>query len=136
MTRTLNVKKASISFLVAALVPGIVAFLMSSQPLPNFTSIIFGISIFYFFSLPAVFLVGFLSLSIALKFKYGLILVPPAIGIVSGLLVAKSIYTQGMNMEGLTQFTISGLATAMVAAIIYSVTTKSDLTTQSSGTSE
>ena len=133
MPRTVNVMKASISFLVAALVPGIVAFLMSSQPLPNFSSIVFGLSIFYFFSLPLVFLVGFLSLYISLKFKYGLILVPPLIGVVSGILVAKSIYSQGMNIEGLTQFTISGLATAIVAAVIYSATSKSDLTTQSRG---
>ncbi len=133
MPRTVNVMKASISFLVAALVPGIVAFLMSSQPLPNFSSIIFGLSIFYFFSLPLVFLVGFLSLYISLKFKYGLILVPPLIGVVSGILVAKSIYSQGMNIEGLTQFIFSGLATAIVAAVIYSATSKSDLTTQSRG---
>jgi hypothetical protein len=126
MPLIVNVDKAVISFLIAALVPGTIAILIlgaseiSSDPVFG----IIGFCIWYLFSAPVVLCIGFITLFISLKIKYGLIIVPPLVGTASGMLIARTIYTQGMNMEGLMQFTISGLATALVASTIYVGTTR------------
>jgi hypothetical protein len=75
--------------------------------------------VWYVFSLPLVFALGFPSLLIAHRLRHGPILVPPIVGTVAGVVFAVVTYSQGMNKQGLILFSFCGLATATVAALLY-----------------
>jgi hypothetical protein len=117
----MNVKRAVVAFLLSAFVPGVIATLVAlwDSPSPEVWMRAFWFVVWYLFSAPLVLVVGFPTLLLALKFRYGPIFVPPVVGIAAGMLVAKFMYSQGMNMQGLALFTACGLATALVAAVIY-----------------
>ena len=115
----MNVNRATISFLIAALVPGTLAIFADPADSPGLISDMFGFTLWYVFSVPVVFCLGFATLFVSLKIKYGPIFVPPLVGSASGMLIAKASYMQGMNTEGFWLFTISGLATAVLATLIY-----------------
>jgi hypothetical protein len=78
-----------------------------------------GFAIFFGFSVPLVFCVGFPSLWMSLRLQYGPLFVPPIAGSMSGLLIAKLMYVQGTIGPELIQFTLMGLTTAVVAALMY-----------------
>ncbi|MGH8032421.1 MAG: hypothetical protein ACREO8_08680 [Luteimonas sp.] len=117
----MNVKRAVIAFLISALVPGVIATLVALWDSPSLEVGMraFWFVVWYAFSAPLVLVVGFPTLLLALKLRYGPIFLPPIVGGVAGVLVAKVMYSQGMNMQGLLLFTACGLATALVAALIY-----------------
>jgi hypothetical protein len=116
-----NVKRAVVAFIPSAFVPGVIATLVGLWDLssPAIGMRVFWFAVWYVFSAPLVIAVGFPTLFFALKLRYGRIFLPPLVGAASGALVAKLMYSQGMNMQGSMLFTISGLATALVATIIY-----------------
>jgi Na+-transporting methylmalonyl-CoA/oxaloacetate decarboxylase beta subunit len=117
----MNIKRAFIAFFIAAFVPGLTAILLAPLTSAPQTLIedIFTLVIWYLFSVPIVFSVGFATLYLALKIKYGPVLLPPVVGCFGGILIANIFYSQSMNMQGLLLFTVCGTSTAVVAAIIY-----------------
>ena len=99
------------------LVAALTAMLDSRSDPPLETAV--GLLFWFLFSAPVVFVVGIATLYLSLKIKGGPIFIPPAVGGISGFLLAKAIYAQGENARGLLLFTLCGVATALVAMLIY-----------------
>lgn len=115
----MDVKKAVISFLIAALAPGVVAIVTTPAGASSISTGIVVFGIWYLFSLPVIFAVGFATLFIALKLKYGPVFLPPLVGGLSGLLIAKITYTQGTEIQDMWLLVLDGFLTAVVAALVY-----------------
>lgn len=115
----MNVKRAIVSFSIAALVPGVISIAMLKEGSPDVLSIIGLFLIFYLICLPLVFGVGFIALFFALKIKYGPIIVPPLAGCIVGVLFAAFMYAPGTEMQDKLYFVVDGFITAIVAAFIY-----------------
>lgn len=115
----MDVKKAIISFMIAALAPGVVAIATTPVGASSMSTGIVIFGVWYLFSLPVIFAVGFATLFIALKLKYGPIFLPPLVGGLSGLLIAKMMYTKGAEMQDMWLLVLDGFLTAVVAALIY-----------------
>lgn len=118
---TMNVKRAAISLLLASFVPGLVAAFASRRhgrpdPLPEF---MVGQFVWFLFSAPIVLVVGFATLWSSKKLRGGPIYVPPIVGGASGLIVAKTIYTHDANTNGIFLFISCGVATSLIAMLIY-----------------
>jgi hypothetical protein len=80
---------------------------------------VFGLFVWFLFSAPLVFCVGFCALLIAVRVPFGRFVVPPIVGAASGFLIAKLLYRQGTVDFQLLHLTGIGVCTALVAALIY-----------------
>lgn len=89
MSLVMNISRAVSALLVAALMPGVVAILITSVGASSFltAAVVFGI--LYIFSLPFILIIGFFTLFFLLKIKYGPLFMPPLIGCLSGMLIAN-----------------------------------------------
>lgn len=117
----MNIKRAAISLLMASFVPGFVSMLAAllSSRSDSFLDTLVGLLFWFVFSAPIVFVVGFATLYFSLKLRGGPIFIPPVVGGIVGVIVAETIYAQGMNSQGLLLFTSCGVATSMAAMLIY-----------------
>ena len=115
----MNVPRALVSFLVAALVPETLGALTNLGTSRGFLYDISMFGIIYLFIAPVVLCVGFVSLAVALKVKYGPIIIPPIVGAATGTLLTIAMYSQGYTTDQLMQFIVAGVLTALVGAGIY-----------------
>lgn len=114
----MNIRRAILAFSVAAFAPGIIAIIMgntSSDWLAN----LFLFAIFYLIYLTIIFCVGIPTLFFALRVRFGPVLLPPLVGGLSGLLIAKIMYNPGTSIHSQSSLIIDGVVTAVTAALIY-----------------
>lgn len=117
----MKIGRAAIALLAASVVPGLVSVLVAliNSRSVSLSETIVILPFWFLFSVPIVFLIGFPTLYLSLKIKGGPIFIPPIVGGITGLIVSKTIYAQGMNVGGLVLFTLCGIATSLVAMLIY-----------------
>lgn len=118
MPMRINPIRAVIACLIAASIPGIGAMCVNA-PSARLAEQIVGLVIWYAFSMPLVVCIGFFTLFVSVKFRHGPFIFPPIVGATSGVLAAFLIYGGEPNRSGLMLFLVTGLATSVVAAIIY-----------------
>ena len=111
MVREFNVDRAAISLLIASAVPGVLATLLWSQA-HGVTDIVVGFLLWFVFSIPLVYFVGFLTFLLSAQVRYGRYFVPPLVGAASGALIAKALGSRHFQFIGI------GVCTAVVAALI------------------
>ncbi|HEY0334075.1 MAG TPA: hypothetical protein VGC74_10245 [Stenotrophomonas sp.] len=122
----MNIAKGAIAFMFAAFVPALI-FLTTAIVGPSpagVADLAFGFVVWYLVTIPIVFVIGFMTLPLASKTKLASILLPPVVGGASGLIIANVLYAQGANAQGLFLFFLCGVATAVVASLIYFSTTR------------
>jgi hypothetical protein len=115
----INIKRASFSFLIAALAPSVISMLMMRGETFDLITVIGLFAIFYSACLMLVFPIGFISLFLALRIKGGPIVVPPLVGALVGFFFMKITYTQGTEMHDKYYLLVYGVVTAITAALIY-----------------
>ncbi|WOS42038.1 hypothetical protein [Xanthomonas rydalmerensis] len=115
----MHVGRATLSLLIAALMPGGVALAVTPGQSESFLHAVVIFGIWYFLSLPVVLVLGLLTLHFAMKMKYGPVLLPPLIGCLSGGAIAKMMYASGTPLHDMWLLVLDGLLVAVVAAFIY-----------------
>jgi hypothetical protein len=115
----MNINRAVGSFLVAALMPGMIAILTTPVESSNFLTAVVVFGVWYVVSLPLIFIIGFVTLFFSLKIRYGPFFLPPLAGCLSGIVFAKLMYVRGTPVHDMWLLVLDGLLTAIVAALIY-----------------
>jgi hypothetical protein len=114
----MNIKRAILAFSVAALAPGIIAIIMQNTSSDWLANLLL-FAVFYLIYLVIIFCIGFPTLFFALKLRFGSVLLPPLVGGLSGLLIAKSMYNPETSMHSQWLLVINGVVTAVIAALVY-----------------
>jgi hypothetical protein len=114
----MNIRRAILAFLVAALVPGVIAIIVGNIS-SDWLSNLFLYAIFYLICLVIVFCIGFPTLFFALRVRLGPVFLPPLVGGLSGFLIAKGMYHAATNVRDQWLLVIVGVVTAVVAGLIY-----------------
>lgn len=114
----MNIKRAILAFSVAALAPGAVAIVTQNNSSDWLANILL-FSIFYLIYLAIIFLIGFPTLFFALRVRFGPVLLPPLVGGLSGLLIAKILYNSETSVHSQWLLILNGVIAAVVAALIY-----------------
>jgi hypothetical protein len=113
VAREFDVDRAAISLLIASAVPGVLATLLWSQA-HGVTDIVIGFLLWFFFSIPLVYFVGFLTFLLSAQVRFGQYFIPPLVGTASGSLISKALGSGSRHF----QFIGIGVCTAVVAALI------------------
>ncbi|MDV0438835.1 hypothetical protein O2N62_11080 [Xanthomonas sacchari] len=115
----MDVRRATLSLLVAALMPGGVALAVTPSQSESFLHAVVIFGAWYFLSLPIVLILGLLTLHFSMKMKYGAVILPPLIGCLSGAAIAKMMYASGTPLHDMWLLVLDGLLVAVMAAFIY-----------------
>lgn len=115
----MNIGRAFFSLLVAAIAPGLIAVALTPIQSLSLLQAAIILSAWYFFSLPLVLILGISTLYFSLKIKYGAILLPPLVGCLSGMAIAKIMYARGTPWHDMWMLVLDGLLVAIVAVFIY-----------------
>lgn len=119
MSLVMNMGRAFLSLLIAAIAPGLVAVSITSVQSLSFLQMIVIFGVWYFFSLPLILIFGLLTLYFSLKIKYGVIFLPPLVGCLAGAAIAKVMYTRGTPLHDMWLLVLDGLLVALMAVLIY-----------------
>ena len=121
MSMNMNIKRACMSFLIAALVPVTLAFFFpfSASNKLTFVDYIVGYGLWLFFIIPVIFCIGFPALFLALRVKFGPVFLPPMVGGFSGFVFGKILYNPDTSLHDRSWLVVDGVAAAVIAAFIY-----------------
>jgi hypothetical protein len=114
----MDIKRAILSFSVAALAPGVIAIITQNTSSDWLANLLL-FAIFYLIYLVIILCIGFPTLFLALRVRLGPVFFPPLVGGLSGLLIAKSMYNSETSMHSQWLLVINGVVTAVIAALIY-----------------
>ena len=115
----IDIRRALFSFSVSALAPGLISIFMSRGDESDPLAAIFLFVIFYLTCLLIVLPIGFMSLFIAVRVKWGAIIVPLLAGVFVGLFFMEVTYTKGTEISDKIHLLVYGVVTAATAALIY-----------------